>query len=86
MEAFAAKNPPVNIYDDKMSFYTSIQKGLADFPAYRQEGCIRLNMRPLLSEISRHAREWVVKLGQYLSASTKELNSELDKTVSVSIS
>ena len=82
VEAFAAKNPPVNVYDDKMSFYTSIQKGLTDFPAYRQEGCIRLNMRPLLTEISRHAREWVVKLGQYLSASTKELNSELDKTVS----
>jgi hypothetical protein len=66
-----------------MAFYTQIVARVSEMPSYRVEGCVRINLRPLLAAICRHSREWVVKLGQFLSASTKELNSDFDRIVSV---
>jgi len=37
---------------------------------------------PLQEAICKHSRDWVVKLGEYLAASTKELNSDFDRLVS----
>lgn len=42
----------------------------------------RLNARPLQQGISKCAREWVLKLGEFLTASTSDLKQEFDKIVS----
>lgn len=40
-----------------------------------------MNVRPLQEGISRVSREWIVKLGDFLTASTRELKVEFDKLV-----
>lgn len=67
-----------------MSFYAQIEKRVAEMPSYKQEGCIRVNLRPLLGSISWHAREWVLKLGQCLLSSARDLSAEFDTVVTVS--
>lgn len=42
---------------------------------------LRLNVRPLQEGIAKCAREWIETLGEFLSASTKELKMEFDKLV-----
>jgi len=82
-ETFSLKNPSVQAYDEKMSFYTSIIVRMNDLPKFRVEGCVRLDVRPLQKEICRHARDWVVHLGVFLAQSTHEVYQDLQTTVQV---
>ena len=56
---------------------------LKELPAYRMEGCVRLNTRPLQLSIANHARNWILALGDRLRLSTKQLSKEYIAKVSV---
>ncbi|RLU20605.1 hypothetical protein DMN91_007218 [Ooceraea biroi] len=76
-EKFAATRPTLLQYDEKFTFYEGILGELEDMADYFDINSVRLNLKPLLSSIERHAKEWKQVLGNYLLADTVLAMNEL---------
>ncbi|XP_066582837.1 dynein axonemal heavy chain 10 [Prorops nasuta] len=57
-ERFAAKKPTLLQYDEKLSYYTLMLEELQDMAVYYDLGSIRINLKPLLNGIAKHANQW----------------------------
>ncbi|XP_070520949.1 dynein axonemal heavy chain 10 [Cardiocondyla obscurior] len=76
-EKFASTKPTLLQYDEKFTFYENILEELKDVSPYFDINSIRINLKPLLSEIERQAREWKQVLGNYLLSDTVLAMSQL---------
>ncbi|XP_030648846.1 dynein heavy chain 10, axonemal [Chanos chanos] len=72
MEKFAAKKPSCVMYDEKLQFYASVSREVAQHALVKDEHIIRLNLAPLACSVLENAQAWVTSLGRLLNESAKE--------------
>ncbi|XP_078713472.1 dynein axonemal heavy chain 10 [Lampetra fluviatilis] len=72
MEKFASRRPSVILYDDKLQYYRRVSDEMGGQPAVRAEHCVLLRLAPLVDAVRRHARAWVLSLGELLNESVRQ--------------
>lgn len=82
---FCAKYNNLEDYDEKLMFYANVVNDLEERPSYTNLGSIRLNLEPIIEHITEHAVGWKTVLGEKLAAKTKDLMTEFEQELHVSI-
>lgn len=69
---FVETQPLLEKYDEKMISYINIVNDLTKRDDHADIGCIRINQRPLMNDICKHALTWKDMLGRMLAKNTEE--------------
>lgn len=91
-EKFVNRGLPLVKLDEKFLFYTQIVEDLENHKPHFDIKSVRINLKPLIKNISEHAIEWRNTLGNILSERTranmmdlknymKDLRNDLDRNI-----
>lgn len=70
-EKFAAKNPSLVMYDNKLQFFYNIYQEAAREPLFKHMKVVHLNLEPLVQTVQEIARSWISSLGCLLNIPAK---------------
>ena len=89
LERFSQREPPCEVYDEKMHFYSIVEADIAAHPKDKQVKFILLHVGSLAKSLQNISRSWVVSLGKLLNEAARnnliKLTEEMDVCVAMLI-
>lgn len=84
-EKFAAKNPSIVAYDEKIMFYSKTIEEIDALPKEKDIDFVRLGMKSVCESMINHCKEWMKCLAQQLNESAKKRLHEIKIKLDVSM-
>lgn len=82
-EKYVQKYDKIQKYDEKFFFFEDIISDLNGHLKFVDVGAIRVNLRPIISQVQDHAQEWKNILGNCIATKTRMNMYDLKNQIEV---